>query len=129
MKQTLIIMSIFSTLFGPRTPQDSAIKLLTSEAFRTQVQVKNVQLVDVRTPLEYKNGHLKNAINIDFFSGKFDSEFNKLNKENAIYLYCRSGKRSAKAEKALQSIGYINAKNIGGMKQASSSLQLQITNE
>ena len=84
MKQTLIIMSILSTLFGTRTPQDSAIKLLTSEAFRTQVQVKNVQLVDVRTPREYKSGHLKNAINIDFFSGNFDSEFSIFSSKNYL---------------------------------------------
>jgi rhodanese-related sulfurtransferase len=114
MKQILIIMSIFSTLFGPRTPQDSAIKLLTSEAFRTQVQVKNVQLVDVRTPLEYKNGHLKNAINIDFFSEKFDSEFNKLNKEKAIYLYCRSGNRSRKAANKLATMGFIEIYDLEG---------------
>ena len=51
------------------------------------------------------------------------------NKEQTIYLYCRSGKRSGKAEKALQGIGYINAKNIGGMREASSTLQLKITNK
>ena len=49
------------------------------------------------------------------------------NKDHKIYLYCRSGNRSGKAEKALQGIGYINAKNIGGIKEASSTLQLKIT--
>jgi formate dehydrogenase len=50
-------------------------------------------------------------------------------KEQTIYLYCRSGNRSGKAEKALRSIGYINAKNIGGINEASSTLQLKITQE
>ena len=52
-----------------------------------------------------------------------------VNKEQLIYLYCRSGNRSGKAEHALQRLGYTNAKNIGGIKEASSSLQLKITNE
>ena len=47
-------------------------------------------------------------------------------KDEKIYLYCRSGNRSGKAEQVLQSIGYINARNIGGINEASSKLQLKI---
>jgi phage shock protein E len=52
-----------------------------------------------------------------------------VNKDQMIYLYCRTGNRSGEAEKALQRLGYTNAKNIGGITEASSSLQLKITNE
>lgn len=107
-------MSLFSSLFGERMPQNTVIKLLSSEVFRTQVQGKKVQLVDVRTPREFKNGHIKNAINIDFFSRKFDSEFNKLNKDNAIYLYCRSGSRSRKTAKKLFNLGFTEIYDLEG---------------
>ena len=90
MKQIVILMSLLSVIFGSKTPQNLAIQVLTPEVFRTQVEGKNVQLVDVRTYREYKNGYIDDAINIDFNSGKFNVEFNKFNKENAIYVYCKS---------------------------------------
>ena len=92
-------------------------------------QLSNPILVDVRTDAEWNDGYIETAIHIPLDKILQKIEFATESKDQAIYLYCRSGKRSAKAEKALQSIGYVNAKNIGGMKQASSSLQLQITNE
>ena len=92
-------------------------------------QASNPILVDVRTDAEWNDGYIETAIHIPLDRILQKIEFVTKNKEQTIYLYCRSGKRSAKAEKALQSIGYINAKNIGGMKQASSILQLKITNE
>jgi phage shock protein E len=92
-------------------------------------QASNPILIDVRTDAEWNDGYIETAIHIPLDKILQKIEFATESKDQAIYLYCRSGKRSAKAEKALQSIGYINAKNIGGMKQASSSLQLQITNE
>ncbi|MDA9307452.1 rhodanese-like domain-containing protein [Gammaproteobacteria bacterium] len=92
-------------------------------------QASNPILIDVRTDAEWNDGYIETAIHIPLDKILQKIEFATENKEQTIYLYCRSGKRSAKAEKALQNIGYINAKNIGGIKQASSSLQLKITNE
>ena len=92
-------------------------------------QASNPILIDVRTDAEWNDGYIETAIHIPLDKILQKIEFATESKEQTIYLYCRSGKRSAKAEKALQSIGYINAQNIGGIKQASSNLQLKITNE
>ena len=86
-------------------------------------------LVDVRTDAEWNDGYIETAIHIPLDRILQKIELATESKQQTIYLYCKSGKRSAKAEKALQSIGYINAKNIGGINQASSNLQLKITNE
>ena len=90
-------------------------------------QPSNPILVDVRTAAEWNDGYIETAIHIPLDSILEKIEFAAENKEQKIYLYCRSGNRSGKAEKALQSIGYINAKNIGGIKEASSTLQLKVT--
>ncbi|CDF79461.1 hypothetical protein BN863_17490 [Formosa agariphila KMM 3901] len=45
-------MSILSSLFGINTATDDAITVLNANQFRTAVQHKNVQLVDVRTARE-----------------------------------------------------------------------------
>ena len=65
-------------------------------------------LVDVRTPAEYKEGHLKGAINIDV---KDSINFMKkaleiLPKDKTVMVYCRSGKRSAMAAGKLAAEGY-----------------------
>ena len=117
MKKILLTLMVFGSFGG--IAED---KLATTQA-------SNPILIDVRTDAEWNDGYIETAIHIPLDKILQKIEFATESKDQAIYLYCRSGKRSAKAEKALQSIGYINAKNIGGMKQASSSLQLQITNE
>ncbi|MDB4195302.1 rhodanese-like domain-containing protein [Gammaproteobacteria bacterium] len=120
MKKILLIMMVFGSFGSFGALADD--KLETTPA-------SNPILVDVRTDAEWNSGYIETAIHIPLDKILQKIEFATENKEQTIYLYCRSGKRSAKAEKALQSIGYINAKNIGGIKQASSNLQLKITNE
>ena len=117
MKKILLTLMVFAS-FGAFAVD----KLETTQA-------SNPILIDVRTDAEWNDGYIETAIHIPLDKILQKIEFATDNKEQTIYLYCRSGKRSAKAEKVLQSIGYINAKNIGGIKQASSSLQLKITNE
>lgn len=62
-------------------------------------------VLDVRTPAEFRKGHLPHARNMDFFGGKFDMEVSNLPKNKTILLYCRSGKRSAGAADILREAG------------------------
>ena len=81
-------------------------------------------LIDVRTPEEFKSGYLEDAINIEWQNIKNLSK--EIKKDEKIYLYCRSGNRSGKATDILINLGYKNVKNIGGIKEASESLNLKI---
>jgi phage shock protein E len=92
-------------------------------------KASNPILIDVRTDSEWNEGFIETAIHIPLGRILEEIESLKADKEQVIYLYCRSGNRSGKAQKALQRLGYTNAKNIGGIKEASSNLQLKITNE
>ena len=92
-------------------------------------KISNPILIDVRTDSEWNEGYIETAIHIPLNRILEEIESLTADKEQMIYLYCRSGNRSGIAEKALQRLGYANAKNIGGIKEASSSLQLKITNE
>lgn len=107
-------MSFFTSLFGPKTFQSNVIKLLSPEGFKMQTENKKVQLIDVRTPAEFNGGHIKGAKNIDFFSGKFNVEFNKLNKDKAVYVYCRSGSRSRQTSKKLEAMGFTEIYDLKG---------------
>ncbi|MFH1455470.1 MAG: rhodanese-like domain-containing protein [archaeon] len=53
------------------------------------------EILDVRTAEEFNNGHLKNAINIDYYDVNFENELRKLDKKKVYVIYCRSGSRSA----------------------------------
>ena len=55
---------------------------------------KNAVVIDVRTPMEYDQGHLADSLLININSPSFVSEIEKLDKTKSYYIYCRSGSRS-----------------------------------
>ncbi|MEM5565467.1 rhodanese-like domain-containing protein [Psychroserpens sp. AS72] len=110
----VIIMSLFTALFGVNTFQSNAIKVLSLTEFKEQTENKNVQLIDVRTSDEFNSGHIKDAINIDFYSGNFNVEFNKLDKEQPVYVYCRSGSRSRQTSNKLEAMGFTEIYDLKG---------------
>jgi rhodanese-related sulfurtransferase len=100
-------MSFLSSLFGATAQDTSAIKILSTTEFKQGISKDSVQLVDVRTALEFQSGHIKGALNIDFLkSNQFLEDVHKLDKEIPLYLYCRSGGRSNKAARQLISLGF-----------------------
>jgi len=72
------------------------------------------QLVDVRTPEEYNVHHLKNSQNICVTSADFEEKVKKLNKEEPVYVYCKSGGRSAKAADILKEMGFKKVYDLEG---------------
>ena len=67
----------------------------------------SVQLVDVRTPEEYAEGHVAGAVNIDWYEGDFLEKAKELlSKEHPVMVYCRSGRRSAAAARTLNTYGF-----------------------
>lgn len=82
-------------------------KSVGAEEFRTVIADTATVLQDVRTPEEYADGHIANAVNIDVLNDNFQAEALKsLPKEKTIALYCRSGRRSKKAATILAQNGY-----------------------
>jgi len=77
----------------------------------------DIQLIDVRTPKEYTEGHIKDANNINFYDNDFITQMSKLDKDKELYIYCRSGGRSGKAAKQLEAAGFTKVYDLqGGMK-------------
>src|SRR6185503_15031442 len=66
---------------------------------------KNVVL-DVRTEVEFKAGHIPGAVNVDVNAGDFDEKVAKLDKSKTYLVHCRAGGRSAKASKKLEGMGF-----------------------
>ena len=98
-------MGLFS-LFGG----GSNINDLVEEARQTE----NAVIIDVRTPAEYKQGHIKGAYNIPLDQIDTVKKMVK-NTSTPLYLYCASGARSGNAARYLQNSGYENVRNMGGI--------------
>ena len=81
-------------------------------------------IIDVRTIDEYQSGHIENSLNIEW--QVIDGINESIPKDEKIYLYCRSGNRSGKAQDALINMGYKNVINLGGINTAAKTLRLNI---
>jgi rhodanese-related sulfurtransferase len=85
---------------------NSILKLVGPDEFYSLSEDDNNILIDIRTPDEYNSGHLKNAINIDYYAQTFKNELNKLDKDNTYLIYCRSGNRTETAMQIMKGLGF-----------------------
>ena len=87
----------------------------TVNDFEKGVQAKGAQVVDVRTPQEFKEGYIPGAVNADWQNEKqFAAQVKKLDKTAPVYLYCLSGVRSGKAADWLAANGFKEVINLEG---------------
>ena len=86
-----------------------------SEFAVIQSKIKDgAQLLDVRTAEEFDSGHFAGAINLDvedIIAGKLPDAA----KDTQLYVYCRSGNRSAQAVSLLKQAGFTNITDLGGL--------------
>ena len=108
----LFIATTFVSCNCQQKQEKQAIEIITVQKFE-EIN-SSVQLIDVRTPEEYAEGYIKHAKNINVFDDNFMEQILGLNKENAVYLYCRSGKRSAKASAKFQEAGFTKIYDLDG---------------
>ena len=94
--------------------------------FSSLLSSNEIIVIDVRSFEEVKTGIIQDAIHIEWT--QIDKEITKidLTKDQPIYLYCRSGNRSGKAEEVLEKIGYTNVINAGGINEAAKKLDKKI---
>ena len=71
-------------------------------------------LLDVRTPEEYNDGHIPKSVNLPLHNIYRAEELFE-NKSTPLFVYCRSGARSAQATAELKDLGFSNVKDIGGI--------------
>lgn len=71
-------------------------------------------LLDVRTPGEYREGHLANALNIDYRGTDFKDKIARLDKTKPVFVYCLAGGRSAAAAEILQKNGFKEVYDMNG---------------
>ena len=79
-------------------------------------------LLDVRTPQEYREGHIPGSQNVPLQQLDKVEEVTE-NKDTVLYVYCHSGARSRQAVSLLKHMGYTNVHNIGGIAAYSGKVE------
>ena len=90
-------------------------KLDQATAYAELQSDQSIQLVDVREPSEFNAGYIEGAQLIPLGTIETDFEIAIPDKDAKIFVYCRSGNRSAQAAKKLVDLGYTNVFDIGGI--------------
>jgi rhodanese-related sulfurtransferase len=86
-------MGLLSSLFGSKSKVDLG-----------ELIAQGAQIIDVRTPAEFQNGHIKKAVNIPL--DKLPNSLKKISKDKPVITCCASGMRSSSAKSILQKAGY-----------------------
>lgn len=116
MKKLLFIILTLLGLNGCMNAQNNNYTDMDVERFSKYLSNNNVQLVDVRTPEEFAEGHIAGSRNINVFDKDFIDEAEKtLDKSKPVAVYCRSGKRSADAAQKLAENGFTVTNLEGGI--------------
>lgn len=126
MKKILFVLGVLSITISceaqpsPKTEVKAEKATVTTavrvdlDEFKAKMAEKGIQLVDVRTPQEYNQGHYPNAQNIDYLNNSFRTEIQKLDKTKPIAIYCKSGNRSSQAMEVMKQLGFVEIYELRG---------------
>jgi rhodanese-related sulfurtransferase len=124
-KWLLIALSIPLLFLFVRSQATAGDAVSPAEAARMIKETKNLQLIDVRTPGEYADGHLAGAKLIPV--QEIGNRLAEIDKKKPVLLYCRTGHRSGVALRILEEHGFGNAKHMEGGINAWQAAGLPVT--
>ena len=112
----LLFSALAFTACGSASSESFFQQISMDAAITQMAEEDNFILLDVRTPEEFADGHIPGAINIPNESIGENDIAELPDKEQRIYVYCRSGNRSKVAAEALVDLGYTQVYEFGGIK-------------
>lgn len=82
---------------------------ISIDEFRKLIEYENVQVIDLRSASEYKNGHVAGAENV--FVGTLPQNLDKIDKNKQVLIYCQAGDRATIGYSILKKNGFKAVKN------------------
>jgi phage shock protein E len=104
-----------SETFVPKKGDAVYVSISAQRAKQLMDSESDYVVLDVRTPEEYADGHIKGSMLIPYNEIGERAEDELPEKDKLILVYCRSGRRSKIAAQALAELGYTNVKEFGGI--------------
>lgn len=104
----LVTTFLFTSCNGQPQENKNLFVNLNSPEFGEKIKSQPGIILDVRTEDEYREGHLPDAMLMDYYDEDFKARILKLDSTQTIYVYCQAGIRSAKAGNILGKAGFKN---------------------
>jgi len=118
MKRFVPFSFLFLLVAGCAAPAESEAsyrQVSMDEAIAMMEEENDYIILDVRTPEEFAEKHIPDAINIPNETIGTEPILELPDKEQLILVYCRNGKRSKQASEKLVRLGYTNIVEFGGI--------------
>ena len=119
LKGWILMLSILLSLFGMTACSNdgaNSYEQITPQEAKMIMDTENDYIIiDARTAEEFAEGHIENAVLLDYEDVKSKAHVVLPDKEQLILVYCRSGRRSKIASEELVKLGYTNVKEFGGI--------------
>jgi len=109
-----LFLTVFVVLTAGCSSSSGTVTTVAAPAFLEQAQQGAVTVIDVRSPEEFAEGHLKGAKNIDVEGPDFATQIAALDKSGTYLVYCRSGRRSTLAANQMAAAGFTTITNLSG---------------
>lgn len=113
----ILVLLLAATAVAAQTRSSSA-PFARQELAARQRDHSAPALLDVRTPAEYREGHIDGALNVPVDQLAARHGALGFERDRAIVVYCKSGRRAARAQQILQSLGYRQVRLLDGSIQA-----------
>ena len=114
---------------GCSTGQTSKTNLSAVDFQKKMEELPNASVLDVRTPGEYSEGHIKYALNVDWSGDSFDQQIEALDKNEPLFVYCLSGGRSSSAASHLREVGFKEVYELNGGMMKWNASNLPVTTD
>jgi phage shock protein E len=106
MKKISIALVALALLSACKKEQKTGTEQVAPTVFEQEMKDDAGQLVDVRMPKEYADGHIEGAKNLHIYDNDFAQRLDSLDKDETVYVYCKAGARSAEAVALMERKGF-----------------------
>jgi thioredoxin len=127
--KSIFLSALLVVLFScTNHSQNQGAQLVNVQTFSEALKsTPNATIIDVRTPEEFQNGHLPDAVNFNVLAPEFQSQVSQLDKSQPVFVYCKVGGRSADAVEKMKSMGFTTIYDMKGGYMAWSSAGMETT--
>ena len=105
------MLNIIKNVINNRFKRDYNSKEISKQELNNYIR-QGAIIIDVRSPQEYREGHIDGAICIPDYKIKKEIQKRIMDKNQIIIVYCSTGSRSRNVQNVLQKLGYIKVYNL-----------------
>ncbi|MFI8707846.1 rhodanese-like domain-containing protein [Bacillus sp. NPDC077411] len=107
-----VLIALISLFIISRLLPVKGVKNISGKELKDEIKKKNKQLIDVRTPGEFRGNHIQSFRNMPL--NELVQQASSLDKSKEVIVICQSGMRSKQATKILKKMGFKHIVNVSG---------------